>query len=67
MPAYDIATIYAALGETDETFDWLARAFEERSQLIGWLQWDAVFDGIRTDARYAPLVKRLPSSVNSPE
>jgi DNA-binding winged helix-turn-helix (wHTH) protein/TolB-like protein/Tfp pilus assembly protein PilF len=66
VPAYDIATIYAALGETDETFDWLARAFEERSQLIGWLPWDAVFDGIRTDARYAPFVKRLPSAVSSP-
>ena len=66
VPAYDIATIYAALGETDETFGWLARAFEERSQLIGWLPWDAVFDGIRTDARYAPLVRRLPVAVSSP-
>ncbi len=60
VPAYDIATIYAALGEADETFDWLTRAFEERSTLVGWLPWDPVFDGIRTDARYAPLVKRLP-------
>jgi TolB-like protein/Tfp pilus assembly protein PilF len=67
VPAYDIATIYAALGETDETFVWLTRAFEERSQLIGWLQWDPVFDAIRTDPRYAPLVKRLPAAVNSPE
>jgi DNA-binding winged helix-turn-helix (wHTH) protein/TolB-like protein/cytochrome c-type biogenesis protein CcmH/NrfG len=60
VPAYDIATIYAALGETDKTFDWLARAFEERSQILGWLPWDPVFDGIRKDARYAPLAKRLP-------
>lgn len=67
VSAYDIATIHAALGETDETFDWLGRAFEERSQLIGWLPWDAVFDGIRSDARYAPLVDRLPAAVNPPE
>lgn len=60
VPAYDIATIYAALGQVDETFAWLARAFEERSTLVGWLPWDPVFDGIRTDARYAPLAKRLP-------
>lgn len=60
VPAYDIATIYAALGEVDQTFDWLVRAFEERSTLVGWLPWDPVFDGIRTDARYAPLVERLP-------
>ena len=60
VSAYDIATIYAALGETDKTFEWLERAFEERSQLIGWLRWDAVFDDIRSDARYAALARRLP-------
>jgi DNA-binding winged helix-turn-helix (wHTH) protein/TolB-like protein/Tfp pilus assembly protein PilF len=60
VSAYDIATIYAALGETDKTFEWLELAFEERAQLIGWLRWDAVFDGIRTDARYAALASRLP-------
>jgi Tfp pilus assembly protein PilF len=60
VSAYDIATIYASLGEVDATFEWLARAFEERSQLIGWLRWDAVFDGIRADVRYAEMAGRLP-------
>jgi TolB-like protein/DNA-binding winged helix-turn-helix (wHTH) protein/Flp pilus assembly protein TadD len=66
VPAYDIATIYAALGNADETFRWLERAFEERSQLIHWLPWDAVFDGIRADARYAPLFARLPAALEPP-
>ncbi|HEX5764113.1 MAG TPA: hypothetical protein VFY27_00990 [Woeseiaceae bacterium] len=56
---YDISTIYAALGDVDETFSWLERALEERSQLIGWLPWDPVFDGIRSDPRYDNLVRRL--------
>lgn len=59
VPAYDIATIHAALGDADQTFAWLARSFEERSQLVAWLPWEPVFDGIRTDARYAALAKRL--------
>lgn len=59
ISAYDISTIYAALGDVDETFSWLERAFEERSQLIGWLPWDPVFDGIRSDPRYDILVRRL--------
>ncbi|MGH8242231.1 MAG: winged helix-turn-helix domain-containing protein [Steroidobacteraceae bacterium] len=68
VPAYDIATIYAALGMKDETFEWLARAFEDRSQLIAWLAWDALFDGIRDDPRYAPLFERLPAAgISSPE
>jgi DNA-binding winged helix-turn-helix (wHTH) protein/TolB-like protein/Tfp pilus assembly protein PilF len=66
VPAYDIATIHASLGNVDETFAWLERAFEERSQLIHWLPWDAVFDGLRTDTRYAPLVARLPAALESP-
>lgn len=59
VPAYDIATIHAALGDADQTFVWLARAFEERSQLVAWLPWEPVFDGLRTDARYAALARRL--------
>lgn len=59
VSAYDIATIHAALGDRDPVFAWLDRALIERSQLIGWLPWDPVFDGIREDVRYAPLVQRL--------
>ena len=59
VPAYDIATIYAALGRPDETFAWLERAFDERSQLIGWIPWDPVFDGIRSDPRYPEVARRL--------
>jgi tetratricopeptide (TPR) repeat protein len=59
VAAYDIATIYAALGDVDETMLWLDRAIEDRSQLIGWLRWDPVFDGLRHDPRYAALVARL--------
>ena len=59
VSAYDISTIYAALGSTDETFHWLERAFEERSQLIGWVLWDPVFDSIRGDPRYDEVVQRL--------
>lgn len=62
VPAYEIATIYAALGEKDETFRWLERAFEDRSTLIAWLAWDPVFDGIRDDPRYRPLYERLPAA-----
>jgi DNA-binding winged helix-turn-helix (wHTH) protein/TolB-like protein/Flp pilus assembly protein TadD len=65
VPAYDIATIYASLGNADQTFAWLERGFEERSQLIHWLPWDAVFDEMRNDPRYAPLAARLPAALES--
>jgi DNA-binding winged helix-turn-helix (wHTH) protein/TolB-like protein/Tfp pilus assembly protein PilF len=59
VPAYDIATIYASLGETEPTFLWLERAFDDKSTLIAWLPWDAVFDGIRADPRYSAMEARL--------
>jgi hypothetical protein len=58
-PAYEIATIHAALGDVDQTFVWLERALEDRSTLIAWVPWDEVFDGIRSDPRYPDLVSRL--------
>jgi tetratricopeptide (TPR) repeat protein len=59
VPAYDIATIYAALGDTDQTFAWLERAFADRSTLIVWLPWDPIFDGIRADPRYQAMTAKL--------
>lgn len=59
VPAYDIAGIYAVLGEADRTFEWLERAVDERSQLLGWLRHDAAFDGVRADPRYAQIVRRI--------
>jgi hypothetical protein len=59
VSAYDIATIFAVLKDDDRALLWLERAFEERSQLIGWLPWDGVFDGIRQDPRYLELLQRL--------
>jgi DNA-binding winged helix-turn-helix (wHTH) protein/TolB-like protein len=59
VPAYDIAAIYGALADSDAAFVWLERAFEERSQLVGWLPWDAAFDSIREDSRYSAFLQRL--------
>jgi DNA-binding winged helix-turn-helix (wHTH) protein/TolB-like protein/tetratricopeptide (TPR) repeat protein len=59
VSAYDIASIYAALGDNDQTLVWLERAFDDRSTLIGWLPWDEIFDGLRSDPRYVALVARL--------
>lgn len=59
VAAYDIATIYGVLGDVDETFLWLDRAFEDRSQLIGWVLRDPAFDSIRDNPRYEAVVRPL--------
>jgi len=59
VPAYDIALIYAALGDTENTFLWLDRAVEDRSTLLVLLAQDPMLDAFRTDPRFAALVQRV--------
>ena len=44
VAAYDISLIYAALGETDDTFLWLDRAVADRSTLMVFLAQDPMLE-----------------------
>ena len=59
VQALDIATVYASLGETEQTFEWLERAFHDRSTNLGFLAQDPTFDAVREEPRFAALVKRI--------
>lgn len=59
VAAYDIALIYAALGDTENTFAWLERAMEDRSTMINFLAQDPMFDAFHADARWAALIGRI--------
>ena len=57
-PRY-IANIYVALGEKDLAFVWLEKAYEEHSSTIPGLKTCWVYDPIRSDPRFADLVRRV--------
>jgi tetratricopeptide (TPR) repeat protein len=59
IPSYLIATIYAALGEKDEAFKWLDRAYNERDSQITYLKLDPEMDPLRSDPRFRTLMERL--------
>jgi TolB-like protein/Tfp pilus assembly protein PilF len=56
---YEVGVIYAHLGEKNEAFRSLEKAFEVRSQCLPFLKVDPQLDPIRSDPRYADLVRRL--------
>ena len=58
VQAYLIALVYAALDRRDEAFAWLEKVTEERSALLSRLRVDPTFDRIRSDPRFADLLKR---------
>jgi len=54
-----IADIYIALGQKDHAFQWLEKAYEERDIHIEYIKVDPIFDSIRSDPRYAALLKKM--------
>ena len=56
---YNIAVIYAGLGEKDEAFVWLNRAYQERSYLLTYLTVDERLDKLHSDPRFYELVRRV--------
>jgi TolB-like protein/Tfp pilus assembly protein PilF len=57
--SFEIAVIYARLGEKDNTLTWLEKAHDENESGIVSLAVDPVFDSIRSDPRYRELLKSL--------
>ena len=57
--AYSIATMYAELGEKDQAFRWLETSFQEHEQDLLGLKTDSSFDPIRSDPRFAELVRKV--------
>src|SRR5262245_47683166 len=59
VPAYDIAVIFAALGDCEASFDWLDKAVEG-----AFVPVDPALASLRSDARFKALLARL--QVRSP-
>ena len=53
------ALIYAALGDKDQAFTWLEKSVEEHDLITARLKVDQRFDSLRSDPRFAELVKRV--------
>ena len=54
-----IALVYAALGDKDAAFDWLHKAYEDRSVWLVYLKVDPMFQPLRADPRFQDLVERV--------
>jgi hypothetical protein len=59
VAALDIASVYASLGEKEQSFEWMNRAFEDRSTNLGFLAQEPAFDAMRDDPRFVALIERI--------
>jgi TolB-like protein len=59
LAPYTIAELYGDIGDKDHAFEWLNIAYQDRSILLIGLPTDFTFDSLRTDPRYAELVRKI--------
>jgi len=58
-PPFSFAVVYAGLGEKDQAFAWLEKAYGERTSRLGYFKVEPLWDPLRTDPRFADLVRRI--------
>jgi hypothetical protein len=59
VDSYAIAIIYAGFGDKDDAFQWLEKGYEQRSSSMLFLAVDPFWYGMRSDPRYADLLRRI--------
>jgi TolB-like protein/tetratricopeptide (TPR) repeat protein len=56
---YYISAICAGLGDKDQAFEWLEKAYRERDNWLVYLKIDPIWDGVRADSRFTALLKKV--------
>jgi len=55
----DLAAVYAGLGDKDQAFAWLEKDFQAHSGNLSRTRWQLPFESLRSDLRYADLLRRM--------
>jgi TolB-like protein/DNA-binding winged helix-turn-helix (wHTH) protein/Flp pilus assembly protein TadD len=56
---FNIALVYAGLGQKEQTFEWLRRAEQERSPSLNFLVLSPAFAGMRDDPRFTRILEHI--------
>ena len=59
VSSYNIATMYAGLGEKDQAFAYLDKEYKEGAYYLDFLKVDPELDSLRSDQRFTALLKKV--------
>jgi len=59
VPAFDIAVVYAGLGDNKNALRWLEKAFAEQSGWLVYLRFDPRFDALHSDSHFQDIIRRV--------
>ncbi len=58
VPAYWMSLAYIGLDDRERAFEWLEKAFDERSMRPDFMRVDPAYDNLRPDPRFQDLLRR---------
>jgi serine/threonine protein kinase/Flp pilus assembly protein TadD len=59
VSSYFVAIIYLGLGDLDRTFEWLEKAYQERSGFMAFINVEPMLDALRGDPRFKALAEKI--------
>jgi TolB-like protein/DNA-binding winged helix-turn-helix (wHTH) protein/Tfp pilus assembly protein PilF len=59
VPPFNIALVYAHLGETDKALEWLERGYQQRDPKMSFLKGEPRLKNLRDDPRFQDLMQRV--------
>jgi serine/threonine protein kinase len=59
IPPYILALVYVYLGETDQAFEWLEKAYDNKCGWLVLMQVDPRLQSLRNDKRFISLLRRV--------
>jgi len=54
-----LVNVYIGLGDKDQAFVWLEKAYQERSNYLAFLKVFPIVDPLRSDPRFNDLIRRV--------
>ncbi len=57
--SFQIASLYAGIGETEEALRWLQKGYDEHSWWLVTIKVDSAFDSLRSDPRFNDLERKV--------
>ncbi len=59
MAPFNLAMVYAGLGDKEQTLEWLDKAYDDHSMWLIFVNVYPIFDFLRPDPRFRDLVRRM--------
>lgn len=59
VPSFNLAILYMGLDEKGSAFEWLEKAYQERSSWLVSLKVEPILDGLRSDPRFTALLEKV--------